>query len=390
MRTTRTSNANSPANTPTNPGNAAVPRSGVAGRERAPRADAPGAGALARPAMRPQAKAELNQYVTGLHALGRAPSGNTLQRLASANASVDRTRAKLPKGPGNTFDMHAHRSPDPKNATVLAREVSERLEQSGHSRFACAVVAALETQGGNCREFAFLAVHEHLGHTDPKASVVLRTPKGVDHLWAQEVPPPGAHDAEPVVLDAWAKGPSVLLRDATHPHFNADSHRVFRPEDKADLDDEVTSARFSAFLDRRITNAERDQLSAFGTPMYEQHTLSRLPTIGPAFARSVADRLNVQIDPGTSHRDQHAAIGQGLANLKAARAALAGFDDTAARSVLSAPALVKATREWAQAAQAQQPDASWARCDDDGDDSDDSVSDTSTSPGSDLPRRHSV
>ncbi len=310
---------------------------------------------LKRPAMSAQARDEMDQYVTGLTLLNRAPRGQALQRLADASASMDRTRALLHKGPGNTTDNRAGEIPDASNATALARFTARHLSQAGQAALNSIVVGAEQAAGGNCGEFAAVVASQHLDRLAADAHIEVHAGTAVDHSWALEVPSHSRPDQGPIALDAWGQGPAVLLQDSSVAQCPSAIRATLSQADKSDVQDALDVTRLQALLSDDAITAARDHIDTTGVLLPAEQVWRRNPTTSTEFANQVLSRLDTRVHPEDPPERRQQKIDRALANLNAAASALGQFEDTAATARLGAPGLLRATRDAARVISAAVP-----------------------------------
>ncbi len=302
--------------------------------------------------------------MTALHVLDQAPDDRLLPRIAAANVSVDQTRTQLHKGPANVYETGAHLQTNTTHEADMGRALAQDLRSGkfphdeaktqglingGFSATAAAAAGAAHVGTGNCGEHAELSVVSHLDKLQPDQQLEVRYDFDVDHMWVREGPHGGDRSQPTIELDAWANGPAVQTQHAFTRTWNAElagspiTHSAAAP-----LLAEVAHAK-------EVLRDNPEQVRAVMNRVPEQtrtidHVFSQDRTVDAAFVAELAQRLDVHIEPGDTPETIDAKAAQGAANLKAAREALQRFDDTAPRAALDAPAQIKATREWAQAA----------------------------------------
>ncbi len=352
MRTENPSpTTHSPAASPRNEARAQSQEASL--RDRSPPPGMPGARSIQRPKMRPEASQELNCYLTTLHALGQPPDRETLERLANANQTVDRVRKQLSNGPGNTTDMNAATQADAPNSTMLARLIADDLMACENPTLASTVVGALEAKGGNCHEFASVAAYEHANRMADGCQVGVHVKHcHPNHVRAQESAQQAGSDIPKIDIDAWKRGPALLLEHSSNNAAEFEFEEAITHEGVKKLNKEVSVAKHMVEQDQQVVRRGKSKLERENKPLEQAFVRERPSTLSQAFLETASEQLNVQIRPDTDREQRKELIARGFANLKAARQSLASFDDTAANSVTSAARLVIATRAWVNAQKA--------------------------------------
>ncbi len=297
----------------------------------------------------PQERLEFDAYRLLRTADGRPFGEAELQRLSHAASTTAQVRTTLDHGPGNTADTLAHLSGAAPARTSAARLFAARLNGQGVPPLVAKYAGAIRARGGNCGEFANVAVAMHISKLPDGSKLEKRAGTSLDHGWVREVPA-SPSQGEPIVIDAWSKGPPVSEADAwTEGATSRCQHQLTR-EDRDGL---VVGERIATALVQGQANYYSrvlNHLDQTTPPMPAESGYQRPPTLGPEAAQRMLDKLGAPVEPGDAGAVLEAKFDQGFKNLKRAAEVLRQFPDTAASATEQAPGLVAKARRLAREA----------------------------------------
>ncbi len=322
----------------------------------------------AAPAMRSQARLEMDAYRLMRAVDGRPVGGAEMTRLGHAAAAVDIAREFL-CDPTDPAGGKPPRTPsDPAN-TKVARAYMHHLLQEGETPEVARCAGAIAAHGGNTKEFAAVTAAMRASVPLAPSAVVFEICEGrpshlpvldvVDdpadgspgttavaeepHAFALEVDRDPTHGGA-IVLDAWSLGPSVSAVDSRLRDFTV------HLQNKVDRDaPEVNVWRIAAATSRlESSDAARATAQAIlntdATPSTAGPGWDRTETLHPQAAQRMHDKLTVTIGPGDAGEALRGKFEQRLDILQQAADVLRQYDDTASRATQDAPALVAAAR----------------------------------------------
>ncbi|WHU82419.1 XopE/AvrPphe family type III secretion system effector (plasmid) [Pantoea agglomerans pv. betae] len=242
-----------------------------------------------RPALMPH---EVQQvaYQLAMHLNGRPIEDvRDRQRLIDATATVHETRLALHRGRGNV-DSDLRLS----NARSAAySSISYGLAEDDDNLMAA---SALAFGAGNCDHNAAINTRQHAGRMEDGGQVLTVRDYEQTHLYSLYQPPGSAEaDESAIVLDSWADGPAVLLRDSHWAETYGTSTNVIERMDKSE-----------AIAALESTNALRAQIEDPQTALHANaryletvflanpapgNIFSTMPVIAPDLAESTRMRL---------------------------------------------------------------------------------------------------
>ncbi|MBW8833121.1 MAG: hypothetical protein JF606_27815 [Burkholderiales bacterium] len=148
------------------------------------------------------------------------PVNDGLERLRTANDSVNQTRKMLWRGRGNVRSDVKATDHESSARTRLAQELTFELSGKDKIDFSDAhhlAGAARFMEAGACSEHANVAIHLHAEKLQESGDTVHFAYRPlVDHAWS-EVRSDNKKNAT-IVMDPWDEGPAVYSQDARHTH----------------------------------------------------------------------------------------------------------------------------------------------------------------------------
>ncbi len=307
------------------------------------------AGAQPPTRLSPQERLEFDAYRLLRTADGRPFGEAELQRLSHAASSTAQVRTTLHRGPGNTLDNLADFDGAAPARTTAARVFSKRLKSQGVPPLVAEYVGAVRARGGNCGEFASVAVAAHIRTLPEGSQLETRHGTSLDHRWVREVPASPA-EGEPIVIDAWSKGPPVSEVDAWTQGQSSNCLDQLGPEDRDGLAVEQRLA--SALIENEADyyRQVRQHLDQTADPLPAERVFERPQTLHPEAAQRMHDKLGARVESGDAGAVLEAKFAQGFETLKLAADVLRQLDDTAASATQQAPGLVAEARRLAREA----------------------------------------
>ncbi|NMI32249.1 avirulence protein [Xanthomonas hortorum pv. vitians] len=210
------------------------------------------------------------------------------QRLADATATVHETRLALHRGRGNVdSDL---RLSNGRSATYSS--LSYCLGENDENLLAGSALAA---GAGNCDHNAAINTRRHAVRMEDGGQMMTVRDYEQTHLYALYQPPSSAEEESPVVLDSWADGPAVLLRDSHWAETYGTSTNVIERFDKPDAIDAL--ARTNAFRaeiedpQTALHANARDLETAFLANPTPGDIRTAMPVIAPDLAEGTRQRL---------------------------------------------------------------------------------------------------
>ncbi len=310
------------------------------------------AGAQPPTRLSPQERLEFDAYRLLRTADGRPFGEAELQRLSHAASSTAQVRTTLRHGPGNTRDQGAHLSGAAPARSTAALHFAQRLQSQGVRPLVAEYVGAIRAGGGNCGEFASVAVAAHIRHLPEGSQLERRSGTSLDHAWVREVPA-SPSQGEPIVIDAWSKGPPVSEADAWTQGQSSRCLDRLKPED-LDGPEGIGAKQLNAM--ELIENEAHycaqvlSHLDQATGPMRAERVFERPQTLHPEAAQRMQDKLGARVESGDAGAVLEAKFDQGLKTLKRATDVLRQFPDTAASAPEQAPGLVAEARRLAREA----------------------------------------
>ncbi|KPB44883.1 MULTISPECIES: XopE/AvrPphe family type III secretion system effector [Pseudomonas syringae group] len=176
-------------------------------------------------------------YQLAMRLNGRPIDASDRQRLADATATMHETRLALHRGRGNVVS-------DLRLSNVRSATYSSLSYSLGENDENLLAGSALAAGAGNCDHNAAINTRRHADRMEDGGQMMTVRDYEHSHLYALYQPPNSAEAEESVVLDSWADGPAVLLRDS-HWAETYGTSNVTERFDKSDAIDAL--ARANAF-----------------------------------------------------------------------------------------------------------------------------------------------
>ncbi|WP_267314586.1 XopE/AvrPphe family type III secretion system effector [Xanthomonas campestris] len=210
------------------------------------------------------------------------------QRLADATATVHETRLALHRGRGNVdSDL---RLSNGRSATYSS--LSYCLGENDENLLAGSALAA---GAGNCDHNAAINTRRHAVRMEDGGQMMTVRDYEQSHLYALYQPPSSAEEESPVVLDSWADGPAVLLRDSHWAGTYGTSTNVIEHFNKPDAIDALARTNaFRAEIEDPQTDLHanaRELETAFLANPAPGDIRTAMPVIAPDLAKSTRQRL---------------------------------------------------------------------------------------------------
>ncbi len=157
-------------------------------------------------------------YLVCRAASGAPVEGQDISRLQRSNDTVHETRARIPHGRGNdAADIAATHHGSSRHAQA-AHDVFVDLLRDGAPRSMLMNPTLMHgaiaefVQGGHCAGYSAVATTLHAPKLQTGETLHYIQHNLQDHDWVESRISGGRHDA--VVIDAWARGPSVFASDS--------------------------------------------------------------------------------------------------------------------------------------------------------------------------------
>ncbi|MDT7825924.1 XopE/AvrPphe family type III secretion system effector [Xanthomonas hortorum] len=229
-------------------------------------------------------------YQLGMGLNGRPiEDASDRQRLADATATVHETRLALHRGRGNVHSDLQLSNGWSAVYSALPDALGGRNDQNLRAG------SALTIGAGNCDHNAAINARRHAVRMEDGGQMMTVRDYEQTHLYALYQPPSSAEEESPVVLDSWADGPAVLLRDSHWAETYGTSTNVIERFDKPDAIDAL--ARTNAFRaeiedpQTALHANARDLETAFLANPTPGDIRTAMPVIAPDLAEGTRQRL---------------------------------------------------------------------------------------------------